>query len=414
MCVCFVQDRQCRHVVASSFGAFGSFDVKQKTNHVTKKRSTVSTMQTSPFKVAKLKHEPADPPNEAVVGLPGLPDMHDLAARLKLAYPNDMVVTNDVLARVDVADQYELPDWKDWPELEKLPSCDWHVWTYDQQVAWLLQFNTVAPDRVDDQNLNNSLTYGGYDSVFCSFCRTEIVQDYHQHCITCSATACKDCCSTSCAAHQSDQSNQSDQSGQSNQSNQSDQSDKSNQSDQSNQSNHVFERRYGAMLARCDVCQNWAYNYQYSKKVGKQQVDVCLKCQDTPDGQHLIQTHNMLPGATPHLSKHDLHDRFGSLLDWIPVCNAKPIPTKQCDCTDDSEQDTTGILLLNINKSSKLFGKCSIWTNQNNYISVSLLNHNLKDVLAGMIKQYEQYQLYLKLADQMKQPDHLVRYYAHV
>ena len=248
-------------------------------------------------------------------------------------------------------------------------------------------FNTVAPDQVDDQNLNTSLTYCGYDSVFCSFCRTEIVQDYHQHCITCSATACKDCCSTSCAAHQSDK---------------------------SNQSNHVFERRYGAMWARCDVCQNWAYNYQYSKKVGKQQVDVCLKCQDTPDGQHLIQTHNMLPGATPHLSKHDLHDRFGSLLDWIPVCNATTISTKQCDCKDDSEPITTGILLLNINKSSKLFGKCSIWTNQNNYISVSLLNHNLKDVLAGMIKQYEQYQLYLNLADQMKQPDQLVRYYENV
>jgi len=31
-----------------------------------------------------------------------------------------------------------------------------------------------------------------------------------------------------------------------------------------------------------------------------------------------------------------------------------------------------------------------------------------------MIKQYEQYQLYLKLADQMKQPDHLVRYYENV
>ena len=356
----------------------------------------------SPLKVAKLKHEPTSLPNQPspakqspVLGaphMPHMPDMHGLVAQLKLAYPNDMVVTNDVLARVDVAEQYELPDWKDWPELEKLPSCDWHFWTYDQQVAWLLQFNTVAPDRVDWQYLNTSLTYCGYDSVFCRFCRTEIVQDYYQHCIMCSATACKDCCSTSCAAHQSDQSDQ---------------------TDQTDQSKHVFERRYGAMLARCDVCQNLAYNYQYSKKVGKQQVDICLKCQDTPDGQHLIQTHNMLPGATPHLSKHDLHDRFGSLLDWIPVCNAKPITTKQCDChrTYDSEPITTGILLLNINKSSKLFGKCSIWTNQNNYISVSLLNHNLKHVLAGMIKQYEQYQLYLKLADQMKQPDHLVRMY---
>lgn len=315
------------------------------------------------------------------------PDTHDLTAQLKLAYPNDMLVINGVLARVDVAEQYVLPDLKDWPELALLPSCDWHFWTYDEQVAWLLQFNTLVPDQVDDQMLNTSLKYGGYDSIFCNFCRTEIVQDYYQHCIMCSATACKDCCSTSCAARQTNPSDQSD---------------------------HVFERRYGAMLARCDVCQNWACNHQYSTKIGKQQVDVCMKCQDTPDGQHLIQQHNMPPSATPHLSKHDLHDRFGSLLDWIPVCNAKPIPVKQCNCTDDNEQHTTGILLLNVNKSSKLFGECSIFTNQNNYTSVSLLNRNLKDVLAGMIKQYEQYKLYLKLADQMKQPDHLVRYYAHV
>jgi hypothetical protein len=343
--------------------------------------------------------------------MPTTTSLAGLTAKLKATYPHDIIMCDKILARVDIAEQYQMPDWSNWPDLQALPSCDWHVFTYDQQVEWLMQFVHVAPDEVDNQLLNVGLKYGGYDCVWCRKCREEVV-DY-QYCCLCECNFCNKCVTDMAPATTTTLTTPT-------------------KLPDTPDCKHIWEHRCVADLRICDVCKSETWNKQFvystvidhQQKHKTQQIDICTDCQDKPAALQLIQQHNMTALPIPiQLSKHDFHDRFGSLLDWIPVCKAKLSQPRVCDqCYTCNKCDQSGqsnnkssILLLNINASAALFGQCSIWLvdHDRNYTSINLLNNNLQNIVASMTKQYKQYQLYVQLAQQMQQPDHLVRtYYA--